>query len=1176
MAALRDANVPENLVQAILLLHEEAKLKITHCGQEKIIPLRCGRDLEKAYAAIKHILESLTKLGLSISADKTVIILELKGPQAAKALDRYTVQTKEGRCMRFRIAQRHMYIKLVSKHIYLGAVISYKSFEHETFLHRLRLAKGTFTRLHLAHRPPWPGLCETLHTQLIIQARKIANSLSMITRESNTQFLDRHRLPDPVRRLQTSIAHCSDNDAHLGPELQPSADLLSWREIVRGQLTDPDASKWSQLPPNPGSSLLYLGDASQPSFDCDICGQSFYTQALIDNPEVLNAAKNSSWQDLAELECVTVPLELKEATQDLNMLRALLPQLETQTQDQDEERVTDPSLEPNRRPKWPKSHPKGHGKQGDGAKHQRLQVATETYEGHPGHGCLEKQLAEMKSTLGMPTTLVIRQEIQQGISKQDTSFVLFLDTRGPHNLATSLYKMGETWHATKRDHPDRLTAPTRVILFQHLLEAVLNKFKAMTETPSARSTAQNLGLLLKNGTAVPALKWDQTTRQHIQDTSLEPMETKDVKDALEELIVLSTKFLVITRFHGMRKLTEEYASQTLGMFLEIGVRTPEAHAAWNHLHRLQQSAAWQAAGVFLRHERLHMSSLANEWRHFQKQHDAAEFLQFLCGKTLINRPGIELSWRARCQEGTRHPGQVTDSGSSAPLLLPSPGEISEDSVVGASVQGLINKWHEQERTHAMFVPSEVLMLQLCRFHFETDGVRAVKRRYKVKPDRVITVPLFVDNLRCHSCPDRLNSYIIHLGEAPDHGVYHGERVADSSSGEYLNMLDDTEEDMEDMPEACMERGTMGRAARVIRDRLGQIVREPVGPPPIVLEPEETDDGEGGEPSDHQEEDEPVDPAGALPAERDPVYRHFSLAVANAVCEVMRRQGNAQPEFHILCTPPFDWQTSRGFKLMAVPLTEQMMQHPNTIRCADGRAEPKAKKSKPMVVADDPTPAEMKAIIQRMLNLVKYKADPLKNKSGDRLTEAQEVLEAYRQISDSDRKGFIAGYQKHVLKDLKWMGQYTKKVVKEAEEEDHSKGMMTSSRIFELNGLKFGDFPEKKQKKLLEGFLQECASTFEMTASLAAKDMEKLSSECIALENSKFAFKAPEIRAGLETLKNFEEDFRKTQVLLDRALSTMDEAACKAEKADVDQWNRNAREHLDNVKLLLKKVKGWLV
>ena len=63
-----------------------------------------------------------------------------------------------------------------------------------------------------------------------------------------------------------------------------------------------------------------------------------------------------------------------------------------------------------------------------------------------------------------------------------------------------------------------------------------------------------------------------------------------------------------------------------------------------------------------------------------------------------------------------------------------------------------------------------------------------------------------------------------------------------------------------------------------------------------------------------------------------------------------------------------------------------------------KAEPKAKKAKALVVADDPTPAEMKASIQRMLNLVKYKADPLQNESGDRLTEAQEVLEAGLHLS----------------------------------------------------------------------------------------------------------------------------------------------------------------------------------
>ena len=228
----------------------------------------------------------------------------------------------------------------------------------------------------------------------------------------------------------------------------------------------------------------------------------------------------------------------------------------------------------------------------------------------------------------------------------------------------------------------------------------------------------------------------------------------------------------------------------------------------------------------------------------------------------------------------------------------------------------------------------------------------------------------------------------------------------------------------------------------------------------------------------------------------------------------------------------------------------------------------------------------------MLNLVKYKADPARNKSGEHLTEAQQVLEAglhfsinmhyifgscmcqaYRQIADSDRKGFIAGYQKNGLKDLKWMG--TKKVVKEDAEEDLSiKGMMTStlrcyfslvllcfcflmlcfsmplrSRIFELNGLKMSDFPEKKQKDLLEGLLQESEDFWGHERNTAP--------------------------SSLAALKKCVDDLRKIQVLLDRKIPTMDEAACKAEKADIDQWNRNANGHLDNVKLLLKKVRGWL-
>ena len=106
------------------------------------------------------------------------------------------------------------------------------------------------------------------------------------------------------------------------------------------------------------------------------------------------------------------------------------------------------------------------------------------------------------------------------------------------------------------------------------------------------------------------------------------------------------------------------------------------------------------------------------------------------------------------------------------------------------------------------------------------------------------------------------------------------------------------------------------------------------------------------------------------------------------------------------------------------------------------------------------------------------------------------------------------------------------------------------------------------------------SNLSKVANSAVKTLDakrgELSSECIALENCpKLACKAPEIRVTLEALKKFVDDLRKIQILLDRKIPAMDEAACKAEKADIDQWNRNANEHLDNVKLLLKKVRGWL-
>ncbi|CAE7249889.1 unnamed protein product, partial [Symbiodinium sp. CCMP2456] len=145
--ALQDAGIPDNLIQAILLIHEQARIKIKHADQETLISLhrglrqgcglapilwalysgwvlkqmndptqlavtdtatvyaddqrfawtiRKGSDLEKAYNAMKHVLRSLSAYGLTVSTDKTVILLELKGSAAPKSLARHRLGIAKG------------------------------------------------------------------------------------------------------------------------------------------------------------------------------------------------------------------------------------------------------------------------------------------------------------------------------------------------------------------------------------------------------------------------------------------------------------------------------------------------------------------------------------------------------------------------------------------------------------------------------------------------------------------------------------------------------------------------------------------------------------------------------------------------------------------------------------------------------------------------------------------------------------------------------------------------------------------------------------------------------------------------------------------------------------------------------------------------------------------------
>ncbi|CAE7801944.1 Crnkl1 [Symbiodinium sp. CCMP2592] len=861
-AALRAAAVPDSLIQAVLLIHAEARLQIQHGSQQLHDPemldiaragtvyaddkhfawlLRTGRDVEKAYAAVRYVLTSL---------------------------HRYVVRLKDGPHLKFSIDGSPVYIKVVQKHV-LGIVLRNRSIPQRL---RLQLWQGCIWPA-LLHGLECTGLplaeMQALQTQLIVQARSLVRSYSMFTRETNVDFVKRLQLPSPVQRLQRAFTRRLELDAHLGPSLQLTDEQQQWRHLVRGQLFATMANLWQPqcLVPSQEAKarVVCVEKVLHETFECEICGQYFMSQAslghhqyskhfadqqeardveraqarktspmehALDRPEVtvlpllneslvnsetlLSLAKDSDWKVLAQAEIeITrnkigiqnpcqycgqsytrkegegpLPMELqdlREATKELHMIQGMVRGLE------DPFALSD-QLEDDRPQKWQRQNrlePQSEGKGGKGGKGQkggsrsyrswpnkqgqRPQKggpSTQNPQGQQDSQIGDRRLEELQAVVNLLTTIVLRQEVQLNIFHQDTAYVMFLQAQGPGNLAQSLYAVGSGWHRTKEQSPEQLTSPMRVVLFQHVLERVAKGFEEMMASPSSRSKAIEMEWLTKDESLVQAMRWSPTENRHVVADAQTP---STIRQALQELFILSSQDFVVTRFHGMRKLAEEYEAPILGMFLEVGNRVEAAQKAWRSLHQLsalsKRLAALTRASDSLVHLWMHpvWLSVVKGWRYPSRQHDVAEFLTFLCEGSLLEVDRISLLWQSRgLDEGVP---RTFDAGGSAPLLLPPPGNLEDDCNCLTSVGFLLRKWHEQEEKHAALVPTPIVILQISRFHYATDRPRASKRRYEVDPDPFIGIPVFTDGLHCQSAEYRLNSVIVHLGEVPDMGHY---------------------------------------------------------------------------------------------------------------------------------------------------------------------------------------------------------------------------------------------------------------------------------------------------------------------------------------------------------------------------------------------------------------------
>ena len=236
--------------------------------------------------------------GLLVSKDKTAVLLRLAGPQAT-ALRRKITKRVEGHS--HLVLGPDLTLPIKTKHVYLGAVISFDRFEEYTADHRCQAGIATYHRLrkHLHSKRAWPlhkrirlwkayvlpavfyaltasGLTHKgaarIRIELVRQLRAIAGRPRHITLESDAQFLDSIGVEPPLQIL-----------------VQRQKRVLEKTCSLQGSLSTQDVRLDPAMLAHETSILQHFQALAQPNsatgagadLPCPDCGQCFPTEASL-------------------------------------------------------------------------------------------------------------------------------------------------------------------------------------------------------------------------------------------------------------------------------------------------------------------------------------------------------------------------------------------------------------------------------------------------------------------------------------------------------------------------------------------------------------------------------------------------------------------------------------------------------------------------------------------------------------------------------------------------------------------------------------------------------------------------------------------------------------------------------------------------------------------------------
>ena len=263
-------------------------------------------QLREALAHIGLLMDTLENLGLQISYEKTIIVLQIAGSNARRV--KASVLKRDSTGFYVEIPRGDGTISKLpvqNSASYLGVCASYSMFEMQSLRKRIQCAHATFHRLRCwlrsrsialkfrlqlwhtcvfttmtygLHAVGWtmPGL-KLLHQTIIRMLRIICRDHSYLTGHTHRQFLHAHRIDQPLRRLLQSAVQLQANHAQRRLFLEPDDIVLKLNWALHSQSiqliqTAVDLLDQEPVMSAPSGSALPRDEAF---FQCPQCALSF-------------------------------------------------------------------------------------------------------------------------------------------------------------------------------------------------------------------------------------------------------------------------------------------------------------------------------------------------------------------------------------------------------------------------------------------------------------------------------------------------------------------------------------------------------------------------------------------------------------------------------------------------------------------------------------------------------------------------------------------------------------------------------------------------------------------------------------------------------------------------------------------------------------------------------------